>query len=73
MTICEVEYCDFVCWMPHGMHIEHTLPDTLFSNIKPALELSLLSFLPTLITGRTQQEQTQGYPHLSEEDDTYCW
>ena len=22
MAICECSYCDFVCWTPHGMHIE---------------------------------------------------
>lgn len=38
LAICEMEYCDFVCWMPHGMHIECILPDTLFETIKPALD-----------------------------------
>ena len=55
LAVCEMEYCDFVCWTPHGMHIERILPDTLFETIKPAVDTFFLKvLLPLLITGRTQ-------------------
>ena len=77
LAICEMEYCDFVCWTPHGMHIECILPDTLFETIKPTTDTFFKKvLLPLLITGRTQREQTQstqGTSHASEKDDTYCW
>ena len=71
-----MEYCDFVCWTLHGMHIKRILPDILFETIKPALDTFFLKvLLPLLMTGRTQREQTQGSEgtsQVSEKDDT-CW
>ena len=40
-----MEYCDFVCWTPHGTHIERILLDTLFETIKPALDTFFLKVL----------------------------
>ena len=78
LAICEMEYCDFVCWTPHGMHIERIVPDTLlFKTIKPSLDAFFVTvLLPMLITGRTQQDHMQGSEataHVSDEKETYCW
>ena len=72
LAICEMVYCDFVCWTPHGIHIERILPDTLFETVKPALDTFFVRvLLPLLMTGKTQQEQ--GTAHVSGKEDTYCW
>ena len=61
--------CDFVCWTPHGIHIERILPDTLFETVKPALVTFFVRvLLPLLMTGKTQREQ--GTAHVSEKEDT---
>ena len=54
LAVCEKEYCDFVCWTPHGMHIERILVDpSHFSDTKPALDrLFVQVLLPLLLTGR---------------------
>lgn len=84
LAICEKEYCDFVCWTPHGIHIERILADPLhFSDTKVALdEFFLQVMLPLLLTGREHvgvsdstscsgpqlDNQTQDLSHK-----TYCW
>ena len=69
LAICEMEYCDFVCWTPHGIHIERILPDTPFETVKPALDTFFVRvLLPLLMTGKTQREQ--GTAHVSEKEDT---
>ena len=40
LMLWEMQYCEFICWTPFGMHTERILPQpTLFLNeIKPALD-----------------------------------
>ena len=77
MTICNREYCDFVCWTPKGMHVERISFDpSVFHKIKPSLDRFFLSFvLPELLThsvqdgvtdnGDTDKENTPGPVHAS--------
>lgn len=74
LAVCELEYCDFICWTPLGIHIECILADRELFNgtIKPALDAFFTNvLLPLLLTGRTHQEQS-GSSQLLEQD-SYCW
>ena len=83
LAICEKEYCDFVCWTPHGIHVERILADpSHFSNTKVALDAFFLQvLLPLLLTGRKQVNtigsKTSGIvsqPGANTiKDKTYCW
>ena len=54
LAVCEKEYCDFVCWTPHGVHIEQILVDPSHcSDTKPALDQFFIQvLLPLLLTGK---------------------
>ena len=62
--MCEKEYCDFICWTPHGMHTERILQEASYlSEAMPHLDAFFLkALLPLLLTGRTQicREGSQG-------------
>ena len=64
LAVCEKEYCDFICWTPHGMHTERILQEASYlSEAMPHLDAFFLkAFLPLLLTGRTQicREGSQG-------------
>ena len=54
LAVCNIEYCDFICWTPCGMHCERILSDPkhFFDITKPALdEFFIAVLLPRLLTG----------------------
>ena len=58
LAVCEVEYCDFICWTPCGIHYERIVADTqyFFSNVKPSLDTFFISvLLPRLLTGSSYE------------------
>ena len=68
----EMQYCEFICWIPFGMHTERILSQpTLFLNeIKPALDTFFVRIiLPMLLTGQTQYSERGG---LSTSDSSVC-
>ena len=74
LAVCEKEYCDFVCWTPHGMHVERILTNpSHFSDTKPALDTFFLQvLLPLLLTGRKQE--CEGTDEVSPKKcKNYCW
>ena len=85
LAVCEKEYCDFVCWTPHGMHVERILSEpAYFDDTKPALDTFFLTvLLPLLLTGRRQLpeessnrvSQQGNHPNHTAHQDlpTYCW
>ena len=53
MAVCDVEFCDFVCWTPRGIHVERIKRDEHFFKEKmlPLLkDFFLLAILPELLT-----------------------
>ena len=83
LAICEKKYYDFVCWTPHGIHVERILADpSHFNNIKIALDVFFFQvLLPLLLTRRKQVNsigsKTSGIVSQpganTSKDKTYCW
>ena len=75
--LCEMQYCEFICWTPFGMHTEHILPQpTLFlDEIKPAHDTFFVRIiLPMLLTGQTQYSERGGLSTSDLSDcTTFCW
>ena len=45
VAVCEKEYNDFICWIPHGMHMECILTEASYlSEAMPYLDAFLLKF-----------------------------
>ena len=68
LSICERDYCDFICWTPHGMFIERIIKDETFDSIKPLLDKFFKNvLLPRLLTGSNCTK--------AKNDDVvlYCW
>lgn len=53
LALCEKEFCDFICWTPHGMYIERILLDPSYlTKTKPKLDAFFVKvILPLLLTG----------------------
>ena len=73
LAVCNMEYCDFICWTPCGMHCERILSDPkhFFDITKPALEFFIAVLLPRLLTGSpptVEKPATQNHA-----PNTYCW
>ena len=52
LAICDLTYCDFICWTTEGLHCERILYDPLhFQRVKPVLDnfLSLFCYLDYLL------------------------
>ena len=78
LSVCEMEYCDFICWTPCGVHIERILRDSLsfFNTVKPALDIFFINvLLPLLLTGRTNYESKDRSTSslLINAEPRYCW
>lgn len=55
MAVCDVDYCDFVCWTTRGLHVERIHRDPHFFNEKvlPLLNRFFLkAMLPEILTQR---------------------
>ena len=70
LAVCSMDYCDFVCWTPCGMHSERILSDPgFFRDLKPALDKFFISvLLPQLLTGSSSKSVTE-----QTTPNTYCW
>lgn len=68
MAICDVDYCDFVVWAPHLLHVERIRRDTQFCNemFSCARKFFVKAVLPELFSKyfTRQQNNTQ---------DTFCF
>ena len=72
LAVCNVDYCDFVCWTPLGIHCERICPDPafFFDTVKPALDRFFISvMLPRLLTGKECHVSIKG----PVEPRSYCW
>ena len=51
LAICDKDYCDFICWTPHGLYVERiNREESVFGAIKPALDLFFKeAILPRLV------------------------
>jgi hypothetical protein len=52
MAICDVDFCDFVCWTPKGIHIERVQRDAQFIEgmLKQLQDFFLKAIMPELLT-----------------------
>ena len=82
LAVCDLDFCDFICWTPLGMHCERiTFDQTFFDVIKPALDKFFTSvLLPMLLTGKTtiaSSTEAGSCGITSQEKEpgckTYCW
>ena len=75
--LCEMQYCEFICWTPFSMHTERILPQlTLFlDEIKPALDTFFVGIiLPMLLTGQSLYSERGGLSTSDSSDcTTFCW
>ena len=54
LAVCNMEFCDFICWTPLGFHTDRIVfdPSFFFDCIKPALDKFFIEvMLPELLTG----------------------
>ena len=74
LSVCEKDYCDFVCWTPKGIHVERITQDPEhFKPTKTALDSFLKALLPILLTGKPQSQSTSDGDVSSSTTSTYCW
>ena len=74
LAVCGMEYCDFICWTPCGMHYERILSDPVFfDNLKPILDNFFVSvLLPRLLTGSSSTVEKPAATKMLAPN-TYCW
>lgn len=55
LAICNKDYSDFICWTPHGMHVERIIRDSAyFDSVRPSLDKFFMNvLLPRLLRGNT--------------------
>ena len=75
LAVCNMEYCELICWTPCGMHCERFLqdPEHFYDMMKPALDkfLRLFCYLARLRTG---SNLTVAKPLTANHaTNTYCW
>ena len=79
-AICNKEYCDFICWTPHGMHVERMVRNAAaFDAIRPSLDAFFKDvLLPRLLRGQSSNKENKT-PNTSCSDGSsntgtkYCW
>lgn len=51
MFICNVEYCDFIVWTPHGLYVERIMPDVEFwsASVAKVTEFFKIGILPEIV------------------------
>ena len=72
LAVCDVEYCDFICWTPLGFHHERILTDSqFFATVKPVLDRFFMRvMLPRLLTGGNEYNVVAKRPA---QPTLYCW
>ena len=72
MGVCERKYTYFVCWTPHGLHLEQIQYDTrFFSSIKPRLDDFFLDvILPAVPRGECADGDSES---MSKKQKSYCY
>ena len=57
MMVCDHSYCDFVCWIPKGLHVERISKDTIFCKmLKEKLDVFFIkAILPRVLMGENQE------------------
>lgn len=85
LSVCDKDYCDFVCWTPKGMHIERIVRDySFFTDVKERLDQFFVTvILPILLTGRNTSGSSTSSPDSSSQSQqssqststtkSYCW
>ena len=76
LSVCEKDYCDFVCWTPKGIHVERIIQDSVhFAQTKPALDSFFVkALLPVLLTGKSPSQKSNTETGVSSASPTtYCW
>ena len=59
LAICGYDYCDFVCWKPHGMVVDRIKADPIFfEEMRKTLDhLFIATILPCILTGKSYETQ----------------
>ena len=80
LTICNKKYTDFVCWMPHGMHVERIIRNVAALNaIRPSLDAFIRDMLLSrLLRGPSSDKTKTPHSRISNVTSTtgskrYCW
>ncbi len=71
MTICNKQYCDFVCWTTSSIHIERIEVDPeVMKSILPKLTTFFINYiLPELLTNKFQITGKAHDPHSNDAED----
>ena len=74
MAVCERKYTYFVCWTPHGLHLERIQYDTrFFSSIKPRLDDFFLDvILPAVLRGECADGDSESMSKKQKSLYCYC-
>lgn len=76
LAVCDLYYCDFVCWTLCGLHYERVVADHdhFIEEVKPALDTFFVSvLLPRLLTGSMSGSTAMKQAAQAHIPDTYCW
>ena len=80
LTICNKKYTDFVCWTPHGMHVERIIRNVAALNaIRPSLDAFFRDMLLSrLLRGPSSDKTKTPHSRISNVTSTtgskrYCW
>ena len=74
LAVYNMEYCDFICWTPYGMHCERILqdPEHFYDIMKPALDKFFMAvLLSRLLTGSNLAVAKPVTANHA--TNTYCW
>ena len=74
MAVCERKYTYFVCWTPHGLHLERIEQDPqFFSSIKPTLDHFFLNVvLPAVLSGECADSDSESASKKQKPLYCYC-
>lgn len=77
LFVCNMDYCDFIVWTPHGMFIEKIMPDAEFwSNaVAKATEFFYKGILPEIVGkwySRPSLPSTAEAPSAADDDAEWC-
>lgn len=76
LAVCEKLFCDFICWTPVGMHVEHIIADPAhIEEVKTSLDNFFVSvLLPRLLTGSisSQAETTRTGESNNQVNSKFC-
>ena len=75
LALCNRSYCDFVCWTPHGVHIERVARDvTTWQEMQPKLQAFFVEvLLPKVLSPQPDNPSDKKTSSIQARSNVYCF